>query len=107
MLHQQPAGAALDELNPESIQTGERGLGRRDQRRLPSAVHVAEQSAVRDRDLDNSGDGSPERALLLIDADVLRKSLGSDLYLAFPFIRSLAHPVLQTADAFVADPFKH
>src|SRR2546426_9072283 len=107
MLHEEPAGAALVELNRESIQTGKSGLGRCDQRYLPSAVHVGEKLAIRERDLDDSGDGSPERALLLIGADVLRKNLGRDLYLAFPFIRSLADPVLQAVAAFVADKLDH
>src|ERR1700733_10267949 len=107
MFHKQPAGAALDELDSESIQAGESAFGRRDQRYFPSAVHVGEESAIRNRDLDDPGGGSPERALLLISADVLRKNSGSDLYLAFPFVRSLAHPVFQAVAAFVANPFQH
>jgi hypothetical protein len=35
MLHNESAGAALDEFNPESIQTGKSGLGRGDQSDLP------------------------------------------------------------------------
>src|SRR6266566_3605209 len=69
VLHKEPAGAALDELDPESIQTGKLGCGRCDERYFPSAVHVGEKLAVRDRDLDDSGDDSPERGLLHIGAD--------------------------------------
>src|SRR5437773_11781157 len=100
MLHQKPAGAALNELDPESIQTGKRGLGRCVQRYLASAVHVAEELAIRERDLDNSRAQSPERGLLLIGADVLRKNLGGKLYLALLFIRSLADPVLHPVAVF-------
>src|SRR5947208_8639392 len=107
MLHKQAAGAALDELHSESIQAGKLTLGRRDERDLSSAVHVAEEFAIRDRDLDDSSDGSPERRLLHIGADVLRKNLLSNLNFAFPFIGSLAHEVLHAAAAFVADPFQH
>src|ERR1700687_4873909 len=107
MLHKEPAGAAPDKLNPECVQTGKTSLGRCDQRYLPSAVHVGEKPAIRERDLDDSSDGSPEWGLLLIGADVFRKNLGGDLHLAFPFIRSRADPVLQAVAAFVADPFDH
>jgi hypothetical protein len=86
MLHKESDGAALDEFNPESIQTGKSGLGRGDQSDLPPAVHVGEKPAIQDRDFDDAGDSSPERRLLRIDADVLRENLGGDLYLVFPFI---------------------
>src|SRR5438067_11661127 len=76
VLHEEPAAAVLHELDAESIQTGERGLGGGDQRDVPSAVHVGEQSAVRERDLDDSRQSSPERRLLLIGADVLREHPG-------------------------------
>src|ERR1700694_2142245 len=42
MLHKEPAGAALDELNAESIQTAKLSFGRSDERYFPSAVHVGE-----------------------------------------------------------------
>src|SRR5438067_2517366 len=64
VLHEEPAAAALHELDAESIQTGERGLGGGDQRDVPSAVHVGEQSAVRERDLDDSRRSSPPPACL-------------------------------------------
>ena len=105
VFHQERAGAALDELDAESIQTGKTSLGRCDQRYLPPAVHVGEKPAVRERDLDHSRDGSPEWGLLHIGADVLRKNPRGDLYLAFPFIRSRADPVLDAVSAFVADKF--
>src|SRR5438034_10949568 len=63
VLHEEPAGAALDKLNAESIQTAKLSFGRCDERYLPSAVHVGEKLAVRDRDLDDSGNDSPERGL--------------------------------------------
>src|SRR5258706_12434761 len=66
VLHKKPARAAPDELDAESVQTGKRALGRCDQRHLPSAVDFGEESAVRERDLADSGGRSPEGALLLI-----------------------------------------
>src|SRR5262245_30901694 len=107
MFDKEPASAALDELNPESTQAGKKRLGRCEQRYLPSAVHVGKKPAVRQRDLDDSRSGSPERALLLIGADILRENRGGDQYLVFPFIGRFADPVLQAVAAFVADEFDH
>src|SRR5437660_666509 len=107
VLHEEPAAAALHELDAESIQTGESGPGGGDQRDVPSAVHVGEQSAVRERDLDDSRQSSPERRLLLIRADVLRENLWGDVYLVLLLIGSLADPVLDAVIAFVADELDH
>ena len=86
MLHVQATGAALDELDPESIQTSEGGVGRCNEEHVSSPVHVGDEPAVFHRDLDDPRDGSPERLLLLIRADILREDLGSDRDLALPFV---------------------
>src|SRR5207244_13273258 len=99
--------ASQDDCDAESIQAGESGPGGGDQRDVPSAVHVGEQSAVRERDLDDSRQSSPERRLLLIRADVLRENLGGDVYLVLLLIGSLADPVLDAVIAFVADELAH
>jgi hypothetical protein len=59
VLHVKPAGAALDELDTEPIQAGERGVGCGDEWNTASAVHVRDEPAVGDRDLHDPRDGSP------------------------------------------------
>ena len=107
MFHEEPARAALDELDAESIQTRKKGVGRCHERYLSSTIHLAEQPAIRERDLDDSREGSPERGLLLVGADVPRENLGCDRHLVFQFIGSLADPVRQTAFVLVADELDH
>src|SRR4051794_19202028 len=73
VLHEQAAGAAVDELHSETVETGELGVRRGDQRHFASAVHVGDQLSPGDGDRHDARGGSPERLLLLVGADVLRQ----------------------------------
>src|SRR4029453_17012718 len=82
-------------------------MGRGNQRTLASTVHVGEELAIREGDLDDSSGGSPVRPLLFVRTDVLRQNLRGDLNFALSFIRSLADPMLEAPVAFVAHPLDH
>src|SRR5207248_1492659 len=70
------------------------------------SVDLAVQDTVRERDLDNSGDGSPDLRLLHVGAYVFRQGFRGHLHFGFSIVRGCPDQVLEAPVTLVADGFE-